>query len=100
VDWRFLYSLTDLDTMKSIEWSAFCLEYIMTEVERFHDKLSKMPDDAVGKAVHVGGCLPFLAISSFILFFYSFLCVLLFMQCVCSCIHIHFRRLHTWTTWT
>jgi hypothetical protein len=35
MDWRFLYSLTDLDTMKSIDWSAFCLEYIMTEVERF-----------------------------------------------------------------
>jgi hypothetical protein len=68
VDWRFLYSLTDLDTMKSIDWSAFCLEYIMTEVERFQDKLSKMPDDVVGKSVHVGGCLPFLAVSSFIFF--------------------------------
>jgi hypothetical protein len=78
MDWRFLYSLTDLDTMKSIDWSSFCLEYIMTEVERFQDKLSKMPDDAVCKAVHVGGCLPFLAVSSFILLFlYSFFCVLL-----------------------
>jgi hypothetical protein len=40
----------------------------MTEVERFQDKLSKMLDDAVGKAVHVGGCLPFLAVSSFFFF--------------------------------
>jgi hypothetical protein len=42
-----------------------------------------------------------LAVSSFIIFFYSFfLCCLLFMQCVCSRVHIIFRRLRTWTTWT
>jgi hypothetical protein len=83
VDWRFLYSLTDLDTMKSIDWSSFCLEYIMTEVERFQDKLSKMPDDAVCKAFHVGGCLPFLAVSSFILFFLQlFMCVAFYAGCV------------------
>jgi hypothetical protein len=79
VDWRFLYSLTDLDTMKSIDWSSFCLEYIMTEVERFQDKLSKLPDDAVWKAVHVGGCLPFLAVSSFILFFLQLFYVCCFL---------------------
>jgi hypothetical protein len=58
--------------MKSIDWSAFCLEYIMTEVERFQAKLSKRPDDAVGKSIHVGGCLPFLVVSSFIFFFIAF----------------------------
>jgi hypothetical protein len=78
VEWRFLYSLTDLDTMKSIGWSPCCLEYIITKVEKFEDKLSKRPDGVQVKYVHVGGCLPFLAVSSFTSFYSSF-CVLTFL---------------------
>jgi hypothetical protein len=75
VEWRFLYSLTDLNTMNSIDWSTCFLEYIITEVEKFQDKLSQRPDGVQVKSAHVGGCLPFLAVSSFTSFYSSF-CVL------------------------
>jgi hypothetical protein len=41
MEWRFLYSLTDLDTMKSVDWSACCLECIITEVEKFRTNYLK-----------------------------------------------------------
>jgi hypothetical protein len=76
VEWRFLYSLTDLDTMKSIDWFACHLECIVTEVERFQDKLSKRPDGVQVKSVHVGGCLPFLPVIVLLLFIALFVCCL------------------------
>ena len=32
VDWRFLYSLIDLDTMKRTDWAAFCLQFMLLEI--------------------------------------------------------------------
>jgi hypothetical protein len=63
IEWKFLYSLVDLQTMKSADWASFCLDFILAEVEKFQHKLSSFTDPMAVKAFHVGGCLPLLAVS-------------------------------------
>jgi hypothetical protein len=63
IEWKYLYSLVDLQTMKSADWASFCLGLILAEVEKFQQKLSSFPDPMAVKAFHVGGCLPLLAVS-------------------------------------
>jgi hypothetical protein len=58
IEWKYLYLLIDLQTMKSADWASFCLDLILAEVEKFQHKLSSLP-----KPFHVGGCLPLLAVS-------------------------------------
>jgi hypothetical protein len=35
IDWRFLYSLTDLATMIIVDWTALCLQVLLNEVAIF-----------------------------------------------------------------
>jgi hypothetical protein len=63
IEWKYLYLLIDLQTMKSADWASFCLDLILAEVEKFQHKLSSLPDPMAVKPFHVGGCLPLLAVS-------------------------------------
>jgi hypothetical protein len=104
VDWRFLYSLTDLATMTRVDWAALSLQVLLNEVANFKKKLLKFPNGIPTTAIYVGGCLPSLAVSrkkNSILIFCSscfcifFLCRLTLIIFVSSI----FCRLFTWTSW-
>lgn len=58
VDWKLLYSLTDVSMMIATDWYSLCLECIVTEVAKFIVKLRKYPSGIPNKALYVGGCLP------------------------------------------
>ncbi|KAM0836829.1 hypothetical protein ACQ4PT_062061 [Festuca glaucescens] len=61
VDWRFLYSLTDLAMMISVDWAALCLQVLLNEVGNFKNKMLKFPNGMPTAPIYVGGCLPSLA---------------------------------------
>ncbi|KAM0835890.1 hypothetical protein ACQ4PT_062659 [Festuca glaucescens] len=62
VDWRFLYSLTDLAMMISVDWAALCLQVLLNEVGNFKNKMLKFPNGMPTAPIYVGGCLPSLAV--------------------------------------
>jgi len=55
VDWRYLFSLTEVETMKSIDWCSLCLQCIVNEVGKFLKKLSSLPNRVLDKDMYVGG---------------------------------------------
>ncbi|KAM0907139.1 hypothetical protein ACQ4PT_016308 [Festuca glaucescens] len=62
VDWRYLYLLTDLAMMISVDLSALCLQVLLNEVGNFKTKMSKFPNGMPTAPIYVGGCLPSLAV--------------------------------------
>ncbi|KAM0920016.1 hypothetical protein ACQ4PT_007794 [Festuca glaucescens] len=62
VDWRFLYSLTDLTMMISVDWATLCLQVLLNEVGNFKNKMLKFPNGMPTAPIYVGGCLPSLAV--------------------------------------
>jgi hypothetical protein len=105
VDWKFLYSLTDLATMTSVDWAALSLQVLLNEVANFKKKLLNFPNGIPSTAIYVGGCLPFLAVSrkqNSIFIFVFKLVLYLFILCRLTLIIFVssiFCRLFTWTSW-
>jgi hypothetical protein len=74
VDWKILYSLTDVSMLRKLDWNSLCLQCIINEVGKFVKKMSI--ESKRKKLIYVGGCLPALAVSTHSIFLFLYFYVL------------------------
>jgi len=66
---EYLYSLLNLESLINYDWAEEILHVIMHEVRRFHTLRDCLGRAVAMKHFYMEGCLPFLAVSFFFLFF-------------------------------
>jgi hypothetical protein len=84
VDWKILYSLTDVSMLRKLDWNSLCIQCIINEVGKFVKKMSI--ESKRKKLIYVGGCLPALAVSTHSIF--SVLLLLCFTFLFVFCVYL------------